>query len=163
MSILGICHYLQNTGWATALRQSNLGFPLVEGTHIMALSISVGLILMLDLRLLRLAFRTEPVSRIMHQVMPWALPGFGVMFVTGLLLFVVEAESAYTNSYFRFKVLMLCLLGVNALVYQYKFYPHMAEWDTAQRVPAGARAVAVVSLVLWMAVIIAGRLTAYEL
>jgi hypothetical protein len=91
---------------------------------------------MLDLRLLRLAFQSEPVSRIMNQVMPWALPGFGIMFLTGLLLFFAQAESVYNNSYFRIKVLMLLLLGVNAAVYQYK---------------------------LWMAVIVAGRLTAYEL
>ncbi|MEQ1883745.1 MAG: DUF6644 family protein [Bryobacteraceae bacterium] len=162
MSILEICHYLQNTEWATALRQADFAFPLIEGTHIIALSISVGLILMLDLRLLRLAFQSEPVSRVMHQVMPWALPGFGIMFLTGLLLFFAQAESVYNNTYFRVKVLMLLLLGINAAIYQYKFYPQMAEWDTTA-VPTGARIVAVVSLVLWMAVIAAGRLTAYEL
>ena len=162
MSILEICHYIQNTEWATNLRQADFAFPLIEGTHIIALSLSVGLILMLDLRLLRLAFQSEPVSRIMNQVMPWALPGFGIMFLTGLLLFFAQAESVYNNSYFRIKVLMLLLLGVNAAVYQYKFYPHMDEWDSGS-VPFGAKIVAVISLVLWMAVIVAGRLTAYEL
>ena len=57
---------------------------------------------------------------------------------------------------------MLLLLGVNAAVYQYKFYPHMDELDSGS-VPFGAKIVAVISLVLWMARIVAGRLTAYEL
>src|ERR1700690_3506496 len=139
--MLELFHWIQNTSWATWFRQADLVFPLGEGSHIIALSFSVGLILMLDLRLLRLAFRTEPVSRVMHQVMPWALPGFGVMFATGLLLFFAQAESVYTNSYFRIKVLMLALLGVNAAFYQYKYYPHMAEWDNAEKIPTGPRVV----------------------
>lgn len=161
--MLPLFHWLQNTSWATSLRQADLLFPLVEGSHILALSFSVGLILMLDLRLLGMAFRTEPVSRIMSQVMPWALPGFAVMSVTGLLLFCAKAESVYTNRYFRVKVLTLALLGLNAAFYQYKYYPRMAEWDKDPAAPAGPKIVALVSLVLWVAVIVCGRLTAYEL
>jgi hypothetical protein len=161
--MLPLFHWIQNTPWATSLRQADLLFPLIEGSHILALSFSVGLILMLDLRLLGIAFRSEPVSKIMSQVMPWALPGFAVMFVTGLLLFLAQAEKVYTNHYFRVKVLMLLLLGLNAAFYQYKYYPRMGEWDKSEAAPAGPRAVAIVSLVLWMAVIVCGRLTAYEL
>ena len=138
-------------------------FPFIEGSHILALSLSVGLVLMLDLRLLRWAFREQPVSAIMNQVMPFALPGFGIMFATGALLFFAQAEKVYTNSYFRVKILLLVLLGVNALVYQLKFCPEMNEWDESGTVPAGARVIAALSLVFWMSVIACGRLMAYEL
>ncbi len=161
--MLALFHWIQNTAWATWFRQADFIFPVVEGSHILALSLSVGLILMLDLRLLGLAFRSEPISRIMLQVMPWALPGFAVVFGSGLLLFFAQAESVYTNNYFRVKILTLALLGLNAAFYQYKYYPHMAEWDAAPSVPAGVKVVAATSLVLWMAVILCGRLTAYEL
>src|ERR1051326_619164 len=70
MVILSWCHWLQNTAFATGIRQSDLLFPLIEGSHIMALSLSVGLILLFDLRLLRLAFAAEPVSKIMEEVVP---------------------------------------------------------------------------------------------
>ena len=60
-------------------------------------------------------------------------------------------------------ILLLALAGINAAWYQYKYYPHMAEWDTAESVPAGPRIVAVLSLALWIVVIACGRLTAYEL
>src|SRR5215831_8507761 len=122
MHVVELCHWLQNTPFATGLRQSDLLFPLIEGSHILASSVSVGLIITLDLRLLRLALCGEPVSRVMHQVMPWALPGFAVMFVTGLLLFVAQAEKVYTNTFFRYKVLFLVIAGFNALYYQMKFY-----------------------------------------
>jgi hypothetical protein len=163
VSVVGWCHWLQNTPWATGIRQSDLMFPIIEGSHILALSLSVGLVLILDLRLLRWAFRDQPVARIMNQVMKIALPGFGIMFATGLLLFFAQAEKVYTNSYFRVKILLLALLGINALVYQVRFYPTMAEWDVSGGVPAGARATAALSLAFWMSVIACGRLMAYEL
>jgi hypothetical protein len=163
MSIVEICHFIQNTSWATGLRQADFVFPLIEGTHIMALSLSVGLILMLDLRLLRLAFQSEPVSRIMNQVMPWALPGFAIMFITGIVLALAQAESVYVNYYFRVKMLLLIALGLNAAIYQFKFYPNMAAWDLGDTVPAGAKVIAVLSLVFWVVVIACGRLMAYEL
>lgn len=163
MSILELCHSIQQTAWATRFRQADLFFPLVEGTHILSLSLSVGLILMLDVRILRLGFQSEPVSRIMRQVMRWALPGFAIMFVTGILLFLAQAESVYTNSYFRVKMLMLVLLGINAAVFQFKYYSSLLLWDTGEAVPAGAKVIAVVSLAFWMIVIACGRLMAYEL
>lgn len=163
MHVVELCHWLQNTAFATGLRQSDLLFPLIEGSHILALSVSVGLIITLDLRLLRLALCGEPVSRVMHQVMPWALPGFAVMFVTGLLLFVAQAEKVYTNTFFRYKVLFLVIAGFNALYYQMKFYPKMAEWDLAPAIPTGAKLTAAISLVLWAAIIALGRTMAYEL
>jgi hypothetical protein len=163
MSIASWCHWLQNTPFATGIRQSDLLFPLIEGSHILSLSLSVGLILIFDLRLLRLAFRSESASRIMKQFMPWAMPGFALMFLTGLLLFVSQAEKAYGNTFFRFKLVFLLLAGVNALMYQVKFYPKMAEWDKTDSVPRGAQLSGAVSLILWACIIALGRTMAYEL
>jgi hypothetical protein len=163
MSILSWCQWLQNTSWATGIRQSDLLFPFIEGSHILALGLSVGLIVIFDLRLLRLAFSGEPVSRIMRQVMPWVRPGFAVVMLTGILLFAAHAEKVYTNMFFRFKFLFLFLAGINALFYQVKYYPKIAEWDLAPAVPTGAKLTAIFSLLLWAAVIAMGRTMAYEL
>jgi len=54
------------------------------------------------------------------------------------------------------------LAGLNALYYQLRYYPKMAEWEQA-RTPAGVRAIAVLSLVFWIGVIACGRTMAYEL
>jgi hypothetical protein len=163
MPILSWCHWLQNTPFATGIRQSDLLFPLIEGSHIMGLSISVALILMFDLRLLRLAFVAAPASRIMEQFVPLSLPGFAVMFVTGVLLFISQAEKVYQNTFFRFKLALLLLAGLNALFYQVKFYPKMADWDKGGVVPRGAQISGALSLVIWACVIALGRTMAYEL
>ena len=163
MSILNWCHWLQNTPLATGIRQSDLLFPLIEGSHIMALSLSVGLILVFDLRLLCLAFPGEAVSNVMRQFVPLSLPGFLAMFLTGILLFISRAEKVYSNTFFRFKLFLLVLAGLNALLYQLKFYPKMGDWDKSGLVPWGARLSGAASLIIWACVIALGRTMAYEL
>ena len=161
--MIGFFHWLQNTPWAVGLRQSDFLFPLIEGGHILSLPLSVGMLLMFDLRLLGVAFREQPVSGVMRQVMKFGLPGFGLMFATGLLLFLCQAEKAYTNNHFRYKFTLMFLAGINALFYQLRYFPRTAEWDRAPRTPLGVRWVAVLSLILWAGVITFGRTMAYEL
>jgi hypothetical protein len=162
-SVLAFCQWLENTSFSVGLKESSYLFPIVEGTHLLGMSVSVGLILLLDLRILRLAFNSEPVSRIMRQVGPWMLAGFIVVFTTGLALFAANATAAYVNWFFRFKLLLVALAGLNAAYYQVVFFPKMAQWDMATDVPRGARAVAVFSIVCWALVIALGRTMAYEL
>ena len=156
------CHWLQNTGLATGIRQSDLWFPVIEGTHILALSFSVGMILMLDLRLLKVSFGRVAVARIMESIMPWALLGFIIMFATGLLLFAAQAEKVSINRFFQTKLVLLAALGANALLFQFKYYPALSGWEQTGEIPKGASMVGMVSLVLWSAVITCGRLMAYE-
>ena len=162
MSPLPILNWLQNTNWATALKESALVFPLVEGSHILSLSLSVAMIVMFDLRLLRVTFRTQSVSLMMDELMQWALPGFCITFLTGALLFSTEAVRAWESPFFRIKLTLLALAGINALLYRYRYKPKMAEWDLTAT-PAGARVIAALSLIFWIGVITCGRTMAYEL
>jgi len=162
MSLLAALNWIQHLGWAVAIKESSLAFPLIEGSHILALSFSVGMVMMLDLRLLLLSFRSQPVSLIMRQLMPWTMAGFVVMLVTGLLLFAAQAVKAYGNTFFRIKMILLVLAGINALYYQLWYYPKMAEWDFGGT-PRGVRIIAVLSLIFWIGVIACGRTMAYEL
>ena len=162
MSLLNVLNWLQHTWWAVGIKQSDFVFPLIEGSHILSLSFSVGMVMILDMRLLRLSFRSQTVSSMMEQLMPWTLAGFGVMFLTGMLLFAAQAVKVYGNTFFRIKMILMVLAGLNALYYQLRYYPKMAEWEQA-RTPAGVRAIAVLSLVFWIGVIACGRTMAYEL
>ncbi len=163
MSLFGWCQWLEHTPLAVGIAESTWLFPLIEGSHILALPLSVGMIVILDLRLLGLAFRGGPASRIMKEVLRWSKPGFAVMFITGGLLFMTQAGKAYGNGFFRAKLLFLLVLGLNALVYQTIFYPKMPQWDLADTTPVGARLCAGLSLIVWIGVIICGRTMAYQI
>ena len=162
MSLLGWCRWLEQTPVATAISESIWLFPLIEGSHILALPLSVGMILMFDLRLLGMAFRSEPTAKMMADVVRWSKFGFAVMFATGAVLFMTQASKAYGNVFFRTKLMLLVILGVNAAVYQIVLYPKMSEWDAMGKTPLGARICGWLSLVGWIGVIVCGRTMAYQ-
>jgi hypothetical protein len=157
------CQWLEQTSLATAISESVWLFPIIEGSHILALPLSVGMILMFDLRLLGLAFQGGSASRLMRDVLRWSKVGFAVMFLTGVLLFLTQASKAYDNAFFRTKLVFLLMLGVNAAVFQIVFYPKMAQWEAGGKTPLGARVCGGLSLIVWIGVIICGRTMAYQL
>jgi hypothetical protein len=162
MSLFGWCQWLEHSTPAIAISESTWLFPLIEGSHILALPLSVGMIVLFDLRLLGVAFRGGAASSILNDVLRWSKVGFAVMFITGGLLFMTQAGKAYGNAFFRAKLIFLLMLGINAALYQAIFYPKMAQWDVAGRTPVGARLCAGLSLIVWIGVIVCGRTMAYQ-
>ena len=84
------------------------------------------------------------------------------MVVTGSLMFSYEATRCYTSWFFRIKLVLLALAGLNALIFQFGAYRQVAAWDdTAAVAPRSARVAAWASLILWAFVVFAGRGIAY--
>lgn len=162
MSLYEWCQWLQHTRLATAISESDYLFPLIEGSHILALPLSVGMIVILDLRLLGIAFCDGPAGKLVLNLLRWCKIGFAVMFLTGGLLLITQAGKAYGNVFFRAKLIFLVLLGINAAVYQKWFFPKMPQWNSASGAPAGAKFCAGFSLLLWIGVIVCGRTMAYQ-
>lgn len=162
MTLFEWCQWLQHTRFATAITESDWLFPLIEGSHILALPLSVGMIVILDLRLLGIAFCDETGTKLVLNLMRWCKIGFAFMFLTGGLLFITQAGKAYDNAFFRTKLILLLLLGINAAAYQKLFLPKMKQWVSTSGVPAGAKFCAGFSLLLWIGVIVCGRTMAYQ-
>jgi hypothetical protein len=162
-TLLDLCQRLQDIGWATALRESQLMFPIVEGVHLLGLAIFLGPVLMLDFRLAGLAWRDVPVSKIAKTFVPWSLFGAVVMFTTGIALFVAEAVRCYQSGWFRVKLVLLAMAGLNALYFHTKTQSTWASWDTLATPPPEARRAGILSMVFWAGVVFAGRWTAYNL
>ncbi len=154
--------WLAGTRGSIALHESQYMYPLVESAHVLTLGLFVGTAVMLDLRLLGLTMRQVPVSEVMRRLLPWTAAGFVVMVLTGALLFYAIPVRTYQNIFFRIKVLLLILAGVNVWVFHRKVEPTLHEWDQDPVTPRGARVAATASLVLWAAIIIAGRMIAYN-
>jgi hypothetical protein len=156
------CQWLYDSKVGSGIRESVWVFPIVEGTHLLGIALSVGLLCWFDLRLLGLTLRDQRVSKVWQQVMPVAFVGFALMFVSGLLLFWAEAITAYHSVHFWVKVGLLILAGVNALRFETTAHRNMAEWDAAPVPPLRARMTGAISLILWTAIIITGRTMAYN-
>ena len=163
MSIVQICQMLQDMGPATALRESQLMFPLIEGSHLLGLALMMAPVLMFDLRLLGVLWKKEPASEIRNQFMPITVAGGILMVSTGVLLFWSEAVKCYNSTYFRVKVLMLILATINVIVFHSTIDRRINEWENDWPPPSRAKLAGIMSIVLWTGVIFAGRYTAYNL
>ena len=154
--------WLASTRWSIALHESLLMYPLIESTHVLAITLFVGLAIMLDLRLLGLTLKNVPVSEFLDRVLPWTKVGFVVMIVTGFLLFYAIPVRNYQNIFFRIKVILLLLAGLNVWLFNWRVERKIADWDLDPIPPRPARIAAVVSIVLWASIIVAGRMIAYN-
>ena len=163
MSVLELCQWLQNTPISTALRESTTLWPVLEGSHLLGMSMMMAPVMMYDFRLIGIRWKTEPVSRVKWSFLPITFFGFALMVSTGVLLLWSEPVKCYNSVYFRIKVAALILAGLNALVFHSTIDRTTAQWDTASPPPFRARMAGVLSLTLWATVIFAGRYTAYNL
>jgi hypothetical protein len=162
VSILTFLQWVADTPWSTALRESLYMWPLVESTHVLTLGLFVGTAMMLDLRLLGLAMRRVPVSEVTGRLLPWTRAGFAIMAATGLLLFFATPVRNYQNVFFRLKVILLVLAGLNVWLFHGRVHRRVGEWDLDAVTPRAARVAAVVSLAAWSGVVVCGRLIAYN-
>ena len=160
MTLYGICQLLQDSDFGTNIRESTYTFPIIETVHVLGLSVSVGILAILDLRLVGAGIHI-PAADLMHKLKRWYLTGFAAMICSGVLLFWSEAEKCYRSKTFRAKLIFLALAGLNALFFEIKYVPTMKSWDTTGITPTGAKLVGWASLICWLGVIGFGRWTAY--
>ena len=160
--MLEFCRWLESTPASIALHESIWVYPIVESVHVLTLCVFLGLTVLLDLRLLGAALPGMPVSQVTKRFMPWTIAGFVVMVVSGALLFYAIPVKTYLNIFFRLKVAFLLMAGLNVLVFQRTVSRSLREWDLDVRPPRRARWAGGVSLALWAAIVVCGRMIAYN-
>jgi hypothetical protein len=153
--------WLQETGPATGIRDSLLLFPLLEAVHVIGLALVFGTIAIIDLRLLGVASSGRSFNRMASDIMPWTWAAFAVTALTGALMFITNATVYFQNAYFRAKMLLLLGAAVNVLVFELTARRTIRQWDRAPAAPPVGKAVATASLVIWVAVIVAGRMIGF--
>lgn len=156
-----LCQLLYDSGFGAALRESDYAFSLVESVHVLSITLLIGTIVILDLRMLGIVLRSIAVTRIARNVFPLVWSGFAISFVSGVLLFWAEAAKMYVNPAFRAKVILLALVGLNPLIFHTTIYRRVHEWEMLNLAPWRARAAAFASITLWASIVIAGSAIAY--
>ena len=162
MSLLPVFQWLGDTQWSIALHESLYLYPLIESVHVLTLCLFIGMTMMWDLRLLGWTLRAVPFSELTERLMPWMKAGFVVMVVTGVLLVYAIPVRSYQSIWFRVKVVMLILAGVNAWVFHLTVERSAPAWGRAPRPPRAARIAGALSLTLWIGIIVTGRMIAYN-
>ncbi len=148
--------WLEHRPFAIAIAESTWLFPITETLHVLALTVVIGAVAMMDLRLLGIGNKDRAVSEVISSSLPWAWSAFAVAFIAGSLMFTSKAASYYVNVPFRIKVVCLVLAAINMLVFHFFTARGMATWDHG-RPPLAARLAAAFSLTLWVVIVATGR------
>jgi hypothetical protein len=146
VSLLSFCEWLANTPWSIAFHEWTWGYPIVE-----------SVVVMMDLRLPGATMKSAPVSEVAGRLLPWTVAGFVLMAVSGSLLFYAIPVRTFRNIFFRVKVAMPILSGLNAWIFHSTVYRRVAEWDLDPVPPKRARVAAGLSLALWAGIVVCLR------
>jgi hypothetical protein len=153
--------WLSQATQVAVMRESAWAFPVALVNHLVGLVLLIGMRLPLDLRLMGWAFDGVPVSQLANRTSPFALVGAIVTVVSGMALFTADPARMATNPWFMFKIAVLAAALVNAWFFHAVLARRIREWDTATDLPVAAQASGHASVLLWILLIVAGRLIAF--
>jgi hypothetical protein len=134
----------------------------IESTHVLTLMLFLGMLFVIDLRMLGLTLTSVPAVKVNDRLNIPMFIGFAIMVITGLLLYYANPVHETQSIWFRIKVTLLFAAGVNAWLFHRALQPAAATSDMNGRLPKRLRVGAALSLALWILVIIMGRLMAYD-
>jgi hypothetical protein len=160
--LLSLARWLDAQTWSTSIHESLYMYAWIESTHVIVLMLFLGMLFVIDLRMLGLAFTNVPASRIADRLDKPMMIGFVVMVVTGFILYYAIPVRSTQSIWFRMKVVLLIAAGINAIMFRRKMQQATGDWDTDPKPPKRIRIGAGLSLALWSGVVMTGRTIAYD-
>lgn len=157
MNLTELFQRLYETHWATVLRENDVAFPWVECLHVLAISVVVGSISVVDLRLLGLAWRDRPVGALLRHILPITWIAFAFAAVSGFVLFSSNAPTYARNPFLQLKMGLLVLAGVNMAAFHLWARGNLPAWESGPSPPFRAKLAGAVSLLCWVGIVAAGR------
>lgn len=154
--------WLGNTDWSIRMLESFWVWPLLESTHTLSIAFFVGTAMMMDLRLMGVRFGKVRASDFTGRMLDLTRIGFAITAVTGVLIFYSNPLRYYHNVFFRFKLILLVLAGLNIWYFHSRIHEKVAEWDLDPSPPRAAKMAGYVSFLSWALIVISGRLIAYN-
>ncbi len=154
-----ILEWIKYTPVGVFVRDSTWAFPALQSLHFIGMTLLVGVVGVIDLRVLGVA-RGLPIHPL-HRFLPLAFVGFGINFVTGLMFFSHDPYVYAFNTSFRLKMLLIVVAGLNALWFRLGVFIDVDKWGPDIEASRLAKIISALSILIWFAVITAGRFIAF--
>lgn len=156
--------------WANHLASTQLSMWLVghewtivvlQSIHIVMLSVVFGCAVVLNLRVLGVSARGRPIPALVRTLIPWMYGALVVLLITGALQTIAEPIREFVAPAFWAKMTMVLIVFLLTAAFERAVRRNPDRWNSVASKPRAAALFAIVSLVLWTAIIFCGRFIAY--
>jgi hypothetical protein len=154
-----ILAWCRDTWVGEFVRNSTWAFPFLQSLHFIGMSLLIGIVGAIDLRVLGLA-RAVPLAPL-HRFLPLAFIGLGINLITGAFFFCHDPWVYAFNPAFRLKLLLILVAGLNALWFRLGVFLDLDAWGPGIEASRLAKVISALSLLIWIGVITAGRYIAF--
>ena len=145
--------WIENTRIGHEIRESKWIFAITEVFHLFGITLFLGTVLILALRLFGFVLQRKTVAGVAREMMPWSMGGLILTVFTGTLLFMSETTKCWGNIAFRYKTLFFFL----AISFQFTGLQIVTRGDEKRFSPLARKITALIAVFLWFGVAIAGR------
>ena len=155
------CEWLAGTALSQLFGRLNWVVPTVQTVHILSVAVVVTSLAMMDFQLLRLTKSGPSLPEMARGFMPWTWGALVVLLITGILLTVTEPSRELLNFAFRLKMVLVLMLVLLTLAFQQALRKDPEYWSASPQRRRMGSVIGVVSLMLCISIVTAGRMIAY--
>jgi uncharacterized protein DUF6644 len=146
--------FIQNhNGWV---------IPAIQSIHIIGIAVVFGSVFMVFLRILGWAGLDQTLRQTTRRFGPWVTGGLCLMLVTGILMVIGEPVRELVTFSFWLKMFLVAVSTLVALIFQINLRKHERRWEEVLVKRRSTKALAMLTLLIWVCIIILGRLIAYD-
>ena len=157
----GFAQWLADGALSQWLQRALWPIILLQTLHILAIAMVLSSVAMVELRVLGLA-SGQSMTRTAQRFLPWIWTGLGLLAASGIVLVIAEPKRTLDNNpAFQLKMLMLAIAIAMTVAFQVSLRRNAGLWGTKASGGKTLGALAVVTLMLWLAIAVAGRWIAY--
>ena len=156
-SLHHFCSWLQATPLSQAIQNTSWVVPLVQTIHILSIAAVISSVLMIDLRLIGILGRDQPMARVFQRFRPTIWRTLPILLFTGVVLIIGEPARSLENPVFKLKMALLAAAIAVTLALQAPLRKDPLYWDAAGGRRGAVRIIVALSLMSWSGIVLAGR------
>jgi uncharacterized membrane protein len=153
--------WLQATSLALFIHQTKWAFTTIEVIHVIAISLVIGTIAIVDLRLLGVTSNKRPFTDVSREILPWTWAAFALAALTGSLMFISQATEYFANPTFWKKMMVMAIAGINMIIFELLTVRGVQEWNLKPSPPLAAKLAGGISIACWALIFVLGRWTGF--
>jgi hypothetical protein len=160
--MLEFAQWLAQTRVSLAIQTNLWVIPAVQSIHIVAIGLVMSSVLMMDLRVFGWAGTDQTPGQVTRRFAPWLWGALGVLFATGVLMIVGEPVRELLSLSFWLKMALLIVGAALAAGFQVALGRTGRDGEESFVNRRATRALALVTFLVWCAIVVLGRLIAYD-